>query len=63
MKPGVPLAAVGHASSLFLAITSGRYVFSGHVRVADEIDPQEVLLKANAMLKEGLGFFFSHAAG
>jgi len=40
------------------ALTSGRYVFSGHVRVADEVDPQEVLSKANAMLKERFGFFF-----
>ncbi len=40
------------------ALTSGRYVFSGHVRVDAEADAQEVLSKANAMLKERFGFFF-----
>ena len=40
------------------ALTSGRYVFSGHVRVADETDPQAVLAAAHAMLKEKFGFFF-----
>lgn len=40
------------------ALTSGRYVFSGHLRVADGAEPQQVLSAAVAMLKERFGFFF-----
>ena len=40
------------------ALTSGRYVFSGHIRVTDGADPQQVLSAAVAMLKERFGFFF-----
>lgn len=40
------------------ALTSGRYVFSGHIRVAAGVDSQQVLSAAIAMLKERFGFFF-----
>lgn len=40
------------------ALTSGRYVFSGHLRVADGVDPQAVLERAHATLRERFGFFF-----
>lgn len=40
------------------ALTSGRYVFSGHVRVNENSDPQSILAEANAMLKQRFGFFF-----
>lgn len=43
-----------HAS----ALTSGRYVFSGHLRIGAEADPQAVLDEAYRMLKEDHGFFF-----
>ncbi len=39
-------------------LTSGRHVFSGHVRVASDADPQQVLERAYAMLRERFGFFF-----
>ena len=41
------------------ALTSGRYVFSGHLRVAEDADPQAVLKTAHGMLKEEYGFFFA----
>ncbi len=44
-----------HAS----ALTSGRYVFSGHLRVDDSADPQTVLATAYRMLMEDYGFFFA----
>lgn len=40
------------------ALTSGRYVFSGHLRVAGDADPQTALERAHALLKERFGFFF-----
>ena len=40
------------------ALTSGRYVFSGHIRVAAGADAQQVLSAAVAMLKQRFGFFF-----
>lgn len=40
------------------ALTSGRHVFSGHVRVTKDIDPQAVLARAHRMLKEKFGFYF-----
>ena len=40
------------------ALTSGRNVFSGHVRVADGTDTREVLERAHALLKSDFGFFF-----
>ncbi len=40
------------------ALTSGRHVFSGHLRVTGETDAQQVLKRAYAMLKERFGFFF-----
>lgn len=51
---GVADAHHAHAWTL----TSGRHVFSGHVRVASDADPQQVLKRAYAMLKERFGFFF-----
>lgn len=40
------------------ALTSGHYVFSGHVLIRDGADPQAVLQSAHAMLKKRFGFFF-----
>lgn len=40
------------------ALTSDRHVFSGHLRVDGGTDPQQVLKRAYAMLKERFGFFF-----
>lgn len=40
------------------ALTSGRYVFSGHLRVAEDADSQGVLRAARDTLKEKFGFFF-----
>ncbi len=40
------------------ALTSGRYIFSGHVRLTDAADPQKVLKAAHAMVKKQFGFFF-----
>lgn len=40
------------------ALTSGRHVFSGHLRAAQGHDPQKVLETAHAMLRERFGFFF-----
>lgn len=40
------------------ALTSGRYVFSGHLRVSDGTDPQHVLEAAHNLLRERFGFFF-----
>ncbi|PQO22386.1 zinc ABC transporter [Rhodobacteraceae bacterium WD3A24] len=40
------------------ALTSGRFVFSGHLRVGEGHDPQEVLTAAHAMLRARFGFFF-----
>lgn len=41
------------------ALTSGRYVFTGHVRIGDEADPQTVLRAAYRALKQDFGFFFA----
>lgn len=40
------------------ALTSGRYVFSGHLRTDDDTDPQTVLETAHRLLRENFGFFF-----
>lgn len=40
------------------ALTSGRYVFSGHLRVADGADSQAILKEAHGMVKQHFGFFF-----
>lgn len=40
------------------ALTSGRYVFSAHLRAAEGVDPQQVLQAAHAMLKARFNFFF-----
>jgi cobalt-zinc-cadmium efflux system protein len=41
------------------ALTSGRYVFSGHVLIREKADPQAVLRSAHEMLKKRFGFFHS----
>lgn len=41
------------------ALTSGRYVFSGHLKIAEGGDPQAVLEAAHAILRDGHGFYFS----
>ena len=40
------------------ALTSGRYVFSGHLRVSTDTDPQAVLKTAHRELKQKFDFFF-----
>lgn len=40
------------------ALTSGRYVFSGHLRLKPDMDPQAVLKEAHSSLKQRYGFFF-----
>ncbi|SFO18231.1 cobalt-zinc-cadmium efflux system protein [Roseovarius lutimaris] len=40
------------------ALTSGKYVFSAHLRIHGDDDPQEVLREAHQMLRERFGFFF-----
>lgn len=40
------------------ALTSGRYVFSGHLRVAKDGDWRHVLSEAHRVVKERFGFFF-----
>jgi len=40
------------------ALTSGRYIFSGHLRVKEGADPQAVLKAAHGRVKERFGFFF-----
>ena len=40
------------------ALTSGRYVFSGHLRAREGTDPRDLLRRAHAMLRERFGFFF-----
>ena len=39
-------------------LTSGRNVFSGHLRVSQDADTQALLKDANTMLKSDFGFFF-----
>lgn len=39
------------------ALTSGRYVFAGHLQAAENADPQGVLSAAHEMLKTKVGFF------
>ena len=41
------------------ALTSGRYVFSGHLRIHPESDSERILRAAHDMLKEMSGFFFA----
>lgn len=41
------------------ALTSGRYVFSGHLRLSESANPQTVLRDASRMLKDQYGFFFT----
>ena len=41
------------------ALTSGRYVFSGHIRISEDRDVQAVLETAHDLLKNKYGFYFS----
>ena len=41
------------------ALTSGRHVFPGHLRVAEDSDPQNALRAAYKMLKDEYDFFFA----
>ncbi|MCR9221526.1 MAG: cation diffusion facilitator family transporter [Alphaproteobacteria bacterium] len=41
------------------ALTSGRNVFSGHLRVEDGADPQDLLERATSLLKQRFGFYFT----
>ncbi|MBN8552645.1 MAG: cation transporter [Caulobacterales bacterium] len=41
------------------ALTSGKYVFSGHIRVAEGRDPHDVLTAALALLRDRFGFLFA----
>ena len=40
------------------ALTSGRYVFSAHLRIRRDIDSERILDDAHQVLKEKFGFFF-----
>lgn len=40
------------------ALTSGRYVFSGHLQVAKDGDSRQVLAEAHRVVKERFGFYF-----
>lgn len=40
------------------ALTSGRHVFSGHMRVKSGTDPQAILARAHELLRERFGFYF-----
>ena len=40
------------------ALTSGRYVFSAHLRIGKDADNERILNSAHKMLKERFGFFF-----
>ena len=40
------------------ALTSGKYVFSAHLRIRDGGHPREILKAAHQMLRERFGFFF-----
>ena len=50
------VADVHHAHAW--ALTSGKHVFSSHIRVSKGSDPQNVLFTAHALLRERFGFFF-----
>jgi cobalt-zinc-cadmium efflux system protein len=41
------------------ALTTGRNLFSAHIRVGDAVDPFQVLAEARSMLSERFGFYFS----
>jgi cobalt-zinc-cadmium efflux system protein len=53
--PGVRDAHHVHA----WALTSGRNLFSAHLLVAEDVDPQAVLHSAQTLVREGHGFYFS----
>ena len=40
------------------ALTSGRYVFSGHLRIERDTDSGDILRSAHEMLTKGFGFYF-----
>ena len=41
------------------ALTTGRNLFSAHVRITDKADPLDVLAEAEKMVRERFGFYFS----
>jgi len=41
------------------ALTSGKHVFSAHLRVTEQADQEEVLQTAYDMLRKDFGFFFA----
>ena len=41
------------------ALTSGRHVFSAHLRISDDADQQGVLEKAHDLVTKTFGFFFA----
>ena len=41
------------------ALTTGRNLFSAHIRVGDAVDPLRVLAEARPMLRERFDFYFS----
>ena len=41
------------------ALTSGRYVFSAHLRIHDSADSERVLNDVHEILKKTFGFFFA----
>jgi hypothetical protein len=58
LLPPSTLERFPELSSAKMALTSGRYVFSGHVLIREEADPQAVFQSAHEMLKKRFGFFF-----
>ncbi len=40
------------------ALTSGRYIFSGHIRARQDVEPQTLLETAHCKIKHEFGFFF-----
>jgi len=40
------------------ALTSGKYVFSAHIRIDNEVDQASLLRNAHRLLKEKFGFYF-----
>ncbi|RFF32276.1 cation diffusion facilitator family transporter [Wenzhouxiangella sediminis] len=54
------LDGVGNAHHVHAwALTSGRYVFSAHLRAADDADAQAILKTAYRLLRDEYGFFFA----
>ncbi len=41
------------------ALTTGRNLFSAHLRVADDVDPLQTLAQAQSIVRDQFGFYFS----